>query len=370
MDSLVSSPNPPNVISLSWGEIEARNLLQYSSIFAAASAKGITVYASTGDYGANNTKSGLGPFTVNYPASDPHVVAVGGTEVYNDTVQGAKQYYEYGWSGSGGGYSALFQEPSYQINAGIPDQSGQRAIPDVSLDASSASCVYIFYNMNSNATGVYGTSVATPMMAGISAIALTEGYSLNNNALYSVYNSNKYGVAFHDIYLSGNNGYAVKTGWDEVTGLGSINLQNFAAIYSQPSGLSLNGQSLIPTSVDLSQSFTLSYTIGNPNSTSFGANRVRRKHSPPRDKHDDKRRVKRHLPPQPSRRLKHTNQAIRHKRILPLGQLRRKLASLDGSTGTWQSSCLQRLANESNPDKYSFNRFRYPCNLDNGCWAV
>ena len=269
VNSLVTSSSPPNVISLSWGETESSNPPQYSSIFAAAAAKGITVYASTGDLGARNgnTRSGPGSnFSVNYPASDPNIVAVGGTEVYYDTVQGAKQYYEYGWSGSGGGYSTLFQEPSYQTNAGIPDQSRQRAIPDVSLDASSASCVNIFYNNNSVPTGVYGTSVASPMMAGISAIALTEGYKLDNNALYSIYNSSKYGVAFHDIYLSGNNGYAVKSGWDEVTGLGSINFQNFAAIYSQSSGLSLTGQSLAPSSVDLSQSFTLSYTISNPNS--------------------------------------------------------------------------------------------------------
>ena len=260
VNSLVSSSNPPNVISLSWGGPETTF---YSNIFAAAVAKGIEVYASTGDYGAYNQGSSL---SVNYPASDPNVVAVGGTEVYYNTVQGTNQYYEYGWSGSGGGYSTLFPEPSYQVNAGIPDPSGNRTIPDVSLDASNKSPVMIYEG--GSPLSVYGTSVASPMMAAIASVALNEGYNLNNNALYSLYNTSnpaRYNLAFHDIYLSGNNGYSVQPGWDAVTGLGSINFQNFADIFSQSTALSLTAQSLTPSSVSAGQSFSLSYTINNPN---------------------------------------------------------------------------------------------------------
>ncbi|MGA2386083.1 MAG: protease pro-enzyme activation domain-containing protein [Candidatus Bathyarchaeia archaeon] len=261
VDSLVSSPNPPNVISLSWSGTETTD---FSYIFAAAVAKGIEVYASSGDNGAYN---GTGS-SVSYPASDPNVVAVGGTEVYYNTVQGVNQYYEYGWSGSGGGYSTLFQEPLYQKNAEIPDPNGTRAVPDVSLDASGNSPVMIYDGGYQQS--VYGTSVAAPMMAGIASVALNEGYNLTDNALYSLYNPSdpaRYDLAFHDIYLSGNNGYSVQPGWDAVTGLGSINFQNFADIFSQSTGLSLTAQSLTPSSVSAGQSFSLTYTINNPNST-------------------------------------------------------------------------------------------------------
>lgn len=264
LQNLVASQNPPNVISLSWGISESLSLNNaYSNIFAAAAAKGIEVYASTGDYGAHNNKQQIG-FSVNYPASNPNVVAVGGTEVYYNTVQGVNQTYENGWSGSGGGYSALFSEPNYQKSAGIPNPTGKREIPDVSLDAGSASPVNIFEG--GSETGVYGTSLASPLMAAIAAVALNEGYNLNNTALYSMYSSSSYGVAFHDIYLSGNNGYPVQQGWDAVTGLGTINFQNFVAISGQSSGVSLAAQSLTPSVLMPGQSFSLNYTINNPNS--------------------------------------------------------------------------------------------------------
>ncbi len=53
-------------------------------------------FAATGDSGS----------AANYPATSPHVVAVGGTVL----THGA----ETGWSGSGGGCSGVFPQPDFQ----------------------------------------------------------------------------------------------------------------------------------------------------------------------------------------------------------------------------------------------------------------
>lgn len=277
VNSLVSLANPPNIISISWGGsgllqggvyiLDTFDPLLYSGIFSTAASKGIKVYASTGDTGAYNGSPFL---NVNYPASDPNVIAVGGTVPYYNTVGGTREYYEYGWSDSGGGYTGPlgFGEPAYQSNAGIPDPSGKRAIPDVSLEAYPGVEVY---DGGSLLTGVSGTSLSAPLMAGIAAVALNGGWNLDNNALYSLYPSNaKYEAAFHDVYLacspSANNGYYdVQNGWDAVTGLGSINLENFISASSYQSGsVTLTAQSLSPSSITAGQSFSLTYTINNP----------------------------------------------------------------------------------------------------------
>jgi hypothetical protein len=275
VNTLVSMATPPSVISLSWGGTEDSQYSTYytqttAPIFAAAVAKGIRVYVSTGDHGAYDDGTNR---RVEYPASDPNVIAVGGTEVYDNWIYDSsgnptQQFYEYGWSGSGGGYSIIFPEPSYQSGAGITDPTGKRAVPDVSLDASDESSVLIY--LGGSIWYCYGTSLASPMMAAITACASTGGLTLNNAAFYSMYGSSyKYNLAFHDIHLSGNNGYySVQTGWDAVTGLGSINLQNYNAIYNQASGVTLTSQSLNTTSVIMGHVFQSNYEINNPNSGS------------------------------------------------------------------------------------------------------
>ncbi len=268
VNTLISLPTPPNVISLSWGAVETFHT--NPSMYAAAAARGIKVYASTGDSGAYN---GYGSPCVINPASDPNVIAVGGTELYSEIVQGTSQYCELGWSdngdgwSSGGGFSSIFPEPSYQSNAGIWDPMAKRGIPDVSLDASPSSGVWVYLGSHGWYSGVGGTSLSAPMMAGIAAVALNGGWNLNNYALYSMYSSSgKYNVAFHDIYISGWNDYFyVQSGWDAVTGLGSINFQNFATIYPWSTSVSLIGRTSYPPNVLRGQDFWMSYMISNPN---------------------------------------------------------------------------------------------------------
>ena len=263
INTLVQQTNPPDIISLSFGGEETNS---YSHILAAAAAKGIKVFVSTGDSGAYNGGSNI---SVQYPASDPNVIAVGGTTLYSNTVQGTNQYFENGWSGSGGGYSNIFLEPAFQANAGIPNTSGMRAIPDICLDADPASGVTIYID-GDRQTGWGGTSLSAPLMAGIASVALDGNWNLDNNAFYSIYGTNRYNVSFHDVYRYGNNGYySVQTGWDAVTGLGSINFHNFASFFGVNSDISLTNPLLDSSSVVRGSTLTTNYSINNPSSYSL-----------------------------------------------------------------------------------------------------
>ncbi len=235
-----------NVISLSWGEPDVGVYNAYEGpcssacnastdgsydilgpVLEFAAAEGISVFAATGDCGAADGTSGV---ATNYPASDPYVTAVGGTDL---TVTGTDGWGgESGWSGndsgasapgcenqggSGGGYSPL-PRPYWQSGPGLAAGSS-RATPDVSA----VSYPGVIVVENSGFYGVEGTSVATPIWAGIVAVAdQADGRALGflDPALYAILRSGSYTTDFHDI-TSGNNGYSAGPGWDPVTGIGS-----------------------------------------------------------------------------------------------------------------------------------------------------
>jgi len=234
-----------DVVSMSWGEPDTGVFNAFSGPCTAAcnastdgsyqilgpvvelgAAEGISFFAASGDCGAADGTSGL---ATNFPASDPYVTGVGGTVLElgtNDSYDA-----ETGWSGnasgavspgcsnqggSGGGY-APFPEPWWQ--SGVTDPSALRGVPDVSIDAANPVAVVV----GGSAEGVIGTSVGTPIWAGIAAIA--DQYSagdlgLLNPSLYSILRGPNYTADFHDI-LTGSNGYSAGTGWDPVTGIGS-----------------------------------------------------------------------------------------------------------------------------------------------------
>ena len=103
---------PPSVISISWGSEEsnytAQSLTAFDEACQSAAALGITITVASGDNGS--TDGGTGN-NVDFPASSPHVLGCGGTEltasgttiseeiVWNDQPQGGA---------SGGGVSAVF----------------------------------------------------------------------------------------------------------------------------------------------------------------------------------------------------------------------------------------------------------------------
>jgi len=234
-----------NVISLSWGEPDVGVYNAYnapcssacnassdgsygilSPVLAFAAAEGISVFAASGDCGSADGTSGV---ATNYPASDPDVTGVGGTVLEVDSD--GNYIAEAAWSGnasgalspgcenqggSGGGYSP-FPRPPWQT--GLPSGDTDRGVPDVALDAGSAVMVI---RAGSNVAAL-GTSVATPIWAGIAAIAdQSVGRSLGflNPTLYAIAAGANYSHDFHDI-VSGSNGYSAGPGWDPVTGWGT-----------------------------------------------------------------------------------------------------------------------------------------------------
>lgn len=192
-----------------------------------------------------------------------------------------------GLGSSSGGASALFGKPSYQ--ATLTPTDGARDVPDIALYSSpsypgylycssdtslgiSGSCSHGFRDSNNQyLTVAGGTSFAAPIFAGMLAIinqkaGYTTGQGLINPTLYGLATSGTAYTAaagFHDI-TSGNNdctagstfcsstqGFSAGPGYDQVTGLGSVDLNLLATAWPA------NGSSaLIDTSTLISASST------------------------------------------------------------------------------------------------------------------
>jgi subtilase family serine protease len=254
--------NQATVITQSFGTTEenfdgTQSLLNLRHAFISAAANGVTVLASTGDFGtANPGKTPIKnpatiPYpTVNWPASDPLVTAVGGTYLCTDPVTGIgvdsadppsncqnhPGIREIGWIDSGGGFSHIFAAPSYQgsLPAGSTPIGAMRGVPDVAFQASARTGPLV-YATGADAGGwfiVGGTSCSSPQFAGLVAIAdqiAGHGLGLINPTLYALAAGPNYGTYFYDV-TTGNNqadstvpGYPATAGWDPVTGLGTPN---------------------------------------------------------------------------------------------------------------------------------------------------
>jgi len=222
--------NDVNVISSSWGEYESgessANRSSDNTDFEEAAAQGQSVYAASGDSGADDNGSSL---SVDFPASDPYVTGVGGTTL---TVTSANAWSkETAWSDSGGGYSSYFSTPSFQTSV---NSTGKRAVPDVAADANPSSGWYIYTEGAWEEVG--GTSAAAPNWAAFTldydtaATALGDSaFGYANSFIYTVAESSLYDSVFHDINSGSNGGYSAGTGYDEVTGWGSYNGGAFIA---------------------------------------------------------------------------------------------------------------------------------------------
>jgi subtilase family serine protease len=200
-----------------------------------------------------------------------------GTTGSADTLSSALSYIpEVGWndtafdiahggfiSASGGGKSVFFLKPTWQTGTGVPND-GQRDVPDISVSASAdhdgylfcsedgpngtkvSTCTSGFRDAGGNLAVVGGTSAAAPTLSGLMALfnqffgnTPPNGLGNINPSLYKFAASNP--NAFNDV-TTGNNivpctqgtsgcpasapfqyGFNAGTGYDQVTGLGSIN---------------------------------------------------------------------------------------------------------------------------------------------------
>lgn len=234
--------NAVDTLSVSWGSPEILNyeipgvstdsrgvLVAYHQAFAEAAAQGISTFASAGDDGAYDTNS-VAPYptfskilTVDSPASDPYIVAAGGTTLPGDIQRKYGTIHipteqVWGWDyfnpylianygndfkdyyfsvGGGGGVSVFWPTPDYQrgtkgIRRSEPNQVWTytdpatgvqsylytvpanvkgRNLPDISLN-SDPYTGYLVYSTTDGGwiAGYGGTSFASPQLNGIFAL--------------------------------------------------------------------------------------------------------------------------------------------------------------------------------------------------------
>ncbi|MBV9383193.1 MAG: S8/S53 family peptidase [Streptosporangiaceae bacterium] len=209
----------------------------YDQVFLQGAAEGIGFYFSSGDCGEDDPHTGCpvyadGPGT-EWPPSDPHVTAVGGTTL--EVGANGSQVWQTGWgdvasaltpdgtgwtpapgtgypatfeAGAGGGTSALYGQPSYQagvvpasLSETLPDGSTtttpMRVVPDVAADADNNTGIlvgqtqtYLDGSTRYHETRWGGTSLACPVFAALQALAqqtLGRPLGFANPALYARY---------------------------------------------------------------------------------------------------------------------------------------------------------------------------------------
>ena len=269
------------VISQSFGATEptfpsAKSIYALRSAYINANAHGVTVLAATGDEGDTDAANAAGTLTytypaVDWPASDPLVTAVGGTQlsllatgqrtqpdvVWNDTTNYAFNDVFDGTTepvptAAGGGKSAVFARPWYQDSVANVVGS-HRGLPDISMSAACSGLVNTYDGFGGEQAGWYvdcGTSEATPLFAGIVALADQEaGHSLGliNPDLYTMLANHAPGLV--DV-TQGNNtvsfwqnnkfykvwGYRAAPGYDLVSGVGTVNAALFVPELAQAAG--------------------------------------------------------------------------------------------------------------------------------------
>jgi kumamolisin len=203
---------------------------------------------------------------VSWPADDPNVTGVGGTnlgtttlpkpstpgypytyalsskylgENANDDPLAVDLWYTGGpalpgeiW-GSGGGVSTMFAEPAFQKLVGTAIKSG-RNVPDVAMHmggcpqgavtpcAPNRSLDVIY--MGGSRYGLIGTSASAPEFAGLLAITEQNLHTRLGNANWYIYvlAAASGDRAFHHANIPGNNGgYTTHNGYDQVIGVGT-----------------------------------------------------------------------------------------------------------------------------------------------------
>jgi subtilase family serine protease len=167
---------------------------------------------------AITVSSGDNGYGVEFPASSPHVTAVGGTSLTR--ASNARGWGESAWNGAGSGCSTLYAQPAWQT----PGVCNKRIVADVSAVANPSTGVAVYGPVNRRSSGwmVFGgTSVSAPLVAGI--------YGANGGI--ANYGSDPYLHlgALNDV-TSGTNGSCggsmlctAGVGYDGPTGLGSPN---------------------------------------------------------------------------------------------------------------------------------------------------
>jgi subtilase family serine protease len=245
--------------------------------YQAAYRDHVTVLAASGDSGATDLETDETTYyahpVTSWPDSDPLVTGVGGTQlhftaqgtpaaptVWNDTNDPSANEFADGSPppnplASGGGTSIFFARPQYQN--GVRDVVGdRRGVPDISMSAACSGSVNTYASFPGASAGwslTCGTSEATPLFAGIVALAdQVAGHSLGliNPALYWLAARHAPGIV--DV-ASGDNtvsftqdgreqtvtGFRAGPGYNLATGVGTVDARYFVPELAALAGRSL-----------------------------------------------------------------------------------------------------------------------------------
>jgi hypothetical protein len=300
------------VISDSYGYCEPQissapltSALSHQQQAQQANLQGTTWIAASGDAGAAACDAGVtsavNGLAVQLPASIPEVTGIGGTEFTegSGTYWGAsgsalKWIPEMAWNdtqengslaASGGGASIFFSKPSWQAGPGVPND-GWRDVPDMALAASPYHDGYaIAINGGLASFEEGGTSAAAPVFAGIAVLLNQYLVSTGAQSQPGLQNINPtlYRLAqgtsdlFHDVTAgsnivpctvgttncpTGQLGYTAGPGYDQVTGLGSIDAYNLVTGWATPaSSASITTVAANPATIATTASTVLTATV-------------------------------------------------------------------------------------------------------------
>jgi kumamolisin len=246
----IVTDNKADVVSVSWGLCERdTGVAQMNTehvIFKQAAAQGIPIFAASGDDGAYDCKEpepdgehhhgdpvqtpgkGQPPAkvmpAVDYPGSDPCVVAVGGTNLF--LKSNFTRSNEGAWTGSGGGASDQWPRPVWQTGKGLP-KNDRRNSADVSLAADPWTGYAVYFEGVWDTGG--GTSFGAPAWAGLWALvdeAAGGRVGHVHEIVYEIGRSSKYNKVFFDVTQGDNGdgrgaGFSAGLHWDHPTGWGS-----------------------------------------------------------------------------------------------------------------------------------------------------
>lgn len=203
-----------DVVSISWGGPEdqwsPQGIDAFDKAFAAARAKGVTVFVAAGDNGSGDGESGT---HVDFPASSPNVVGCGGTRL-TLTADGARAT-ETVWndstsSATGGGTSTHFPG---------------RDVPDVAGNADPVTGYKILVDGEAGVVG--GTSAVAPLYSGLTLL-LNE--SLGHRVPDFIKTVQAHPEVCFDVTSGSNGAFRAGPGRDEATGFGVVDGAKLLAV--------------------------------------------------------------------------------------------------------------------------------------------
>jgi kumamolisin len=260
--ALNDTKNNPCVLSISYGLAEGADIWTQQAMDAVndsmkeAAARGIPVCVAAGDDGSDD-QVGDGLAHVNFPASSPFVLSIGGTALIRDANGFGEQVWFDGdglrkdqGGSTGGGVSAVFQRPVWQSSIDIPSVNPNgmagRIIPDVSANAAGSTGYFVIVQGQPQISG--GTSAATPLWAALLVRLIKANVPVGyvTPMFYQTVQGSAgktIGAMGCDDIKVGNNdtaaagGYSARAGYDAVTGWGSPKGTALAEALSAPSAL-------------------------------------------------------------------------------------------------------------------------------------